>query len=549
MAVESTNRTHTLRINRSNAVGQINSVKRFDLLIVGGGVHGAALARQAALAGLSVALLERGDYASATSSRSSKMAHGGLRYLEMFDFQQVLEGIRAREELFELADHLVHPERFLIPVPRGDHFFKFKLGIGLFIYDFLVKNPDHKRRWISRKDLNFDGYNSQREDLEGCFSYTDGLLDDSRLVLEYILAARQNGAHCLNYAEVESISYKGNFSVVNWKDNISGQQYELESTVVANCAGPWAPQFSQRAFSFDGVKYSRGTHLMFDKPWNGPSLFLPMEGKARYYFVWPHPSGTMVGTTEREVAAPSFDPQPTEDEVNEILHRLENDLPHSDLNRNSLHYAFAGERTIPRRGGNKDSTRLSRKHIWKFADGVLTLLGGKLTTANWTAEEGMKLLSRQLKAVQSNRALSIPKLPGAGISSDLREEFLSYGHGLEKRDLQRVLTRYGRRVAYFLETPGAFNRLGDYFFQGELTLALEQEQAQTIEDVMRRRIGMEYFRGHGLNALDQVQKVLEQRSEAGDFVSQRKEYQQRMSSIDQLIGRSKIASDTEVCAA
>ena len=217
----------------------------FDVLIIGGGIHGAALARQAAATGLKVALLERDDYASATSSRSSKMAHGGLRYLEMGDFQQVFEGIKARENLFAQYLHLVKPHRFLIPIPAGAWFQKLKLTIGLTLYDLMVKNPERKHRWIPRSKLDFEGFSANRTDLAGCFSYTDGILSDCRLVLETIHSAKLHGAQCLNYAEVLSVSDSvADIVSIHCKDTCAGKEFESKARLVVNCAGPWAPRIA-----------------------------------------------------------------------------------------------------------------------------------------------------------------------------------------------------------------------------------------------------------------------------------------------------------------
>ena len=175
---------------------------QYDFAIIGGGIHGACLARYAAQNNFSVLLLDKADFAAATSSRSSKMAHGGLRYLEMFDFKQVFESIKARDRLFQEAPHLVKPEKFLIPVPKGQLFFKWKLKLGLCLYDLMLSNKSLRHAWIKREELGFPGFNKQRNDLEGCYVYTDGIMRDSRLVIENLLMAEKYGACCLNYHEL-----------------------------------------------------------------------------------------------------------------------------------------------------------------------------------------------------------------------------------------------------------------------------------------------------------------------------------------------------------
>jgi len=391
-------KTTTDSIRRVDILDTLSTPKTYDILVIGGGIHGAAVARYAAAFGFTTVLLEKADYASATSSRSSKMAHGGLRYLELFDFEQVFEGIKAREEMFAAAPHIVSPTRFLIPVPRGHHFFRLKLGVGLFLYDLMVSDKRRKHRFLKAGELAGTGFEERSDDLAGCFSYTDGLLDDGLLTLENILAARRAGAVCLNYAGVEALRETEHGVSVEWRDELTGKTYASEAATALNCAGPWAP-FLIAPEVRPAVRFSRGTHLIFDRPWRGPSLFLPMEGKARYYFVWPHAAGTMVGTTERETDSLELDPLPGADEIEEILARLAKDLPASGLDRSSLHYAFAGVRTLPLRPDSRaGTTRLSRKHIWHGKTAIRTLVGGKLTTAAWTAEEGVRAVFQHFMA-------------------------------------------------------------------------------------------------------------------------------------------------------
>lgn len=278
-------------ISRTEVIQHLSdsSAPAFELVVVGGGIHGAACARIAAQSGMRVALLEQADYASGTSCRSSKMAHGGLRYLELFDFQQVFEGIKAREELFDNVGHLVSPSEFLIPIPKNDYFLRIKLGIGLTLYDLLVRNKKRRHHWKSREALHYQGFDAQRTDLMGCYVYTDGIMSDARLTLENIALARRAGACCLNYARVVSLERSAHGEhALHVRESISQKEILVRAKLILNCAGPWASTLAKTLEAAPGaMKFSRGSHILFNKPWNAPSLFLPMEGKARYYFVWP----------------------------------------------------------------------------------------------------------------------------------------------------------------------------------------------------------------------------------------------------------------------
>ena len=419
----------TLARTRSEVISSINSVRVHDVLVVGGGIHGAMFARIAALHGLKTVLLERADYAGATSSRSSKMLHGGLRYLEMLDIWQVLEGIKAREDFFQVAPHLARPHDFLIPIEKRESWLRFKLGLGLRIYDYFLKDPKRKHRWLNAAQLPSELSAAAAFPLAGAYQYCDGIMDDARLVIENIVAARQEGAHCLNYANVESVSTAQDGSTtVGWRDVLSAKSYEARAGIVVNCAGPWVPfvgRLNKPSALINQIKYSRGVHLLFDRPWSGPAVFRYSSEKGKHYFIWPHPAGTMVGPTDTEVSEFDNDPQPTSAEIGYLLGLLERDFPKLGLDRSTLHYAFTGIRTLPLRGSNSKTAALSRRHKWIYSSSMLNLVGGKYTTASWTVLDGFKQLLRLAKRKVEITPLTARKVPGAGSYSDGVAEFVS----------------------------------------------------------------------------------------------------------------------------
>ena len=527
-------------VARPEIVASLHREELFDIIVVGAGIHGASVARLAAGLGFKTALLDRNDYAAATSSRSSKMAHGGLRYLELFDFQQVFEGIKAREEMFEHLGNLVRPSEFLIPVPTGAWFFRIKLGIGLFLYDLLVRKRARRHRWIPRSKLNFPGFHSGRSDLMGCFLYTDGIMSDARLVIDNVLAARRYGATCLNYCEVTGLKIRDSQGYeITARDTKGGTELTVKARLVINCTGPWA---STLASALGGesrpLKFSRGSHIIFNKPWNGPSLFLPLPGKARYYFVWPHDAGTMVGTTEREVSHLELDPLPSKDEIEEILGRVERDIPDAGLTRSNACYAFAGIRTLPVRGREASSTVLSRRHIWTHSNGVLTLLGGKYTTASWTALEGVKAAARILGTPLSVEATrdraDLKELPGSISQVEYQELRRSLeGHGVSGDFQTRLLSRYGKRLGdNYLEfvdaSPGKLIEL-------ETMIALDTEQVESLEDLMRRRLELEYTASHGEEYLSIIGEVFKRMRPDIDFELEKQRYLERMRAMHSLL--------------
>lgn len=527
------------QVARSDLLDQIKQSKDFDCLVVGGGIHGASFAHMAALNGLSVLLLEQNDYASATSSRSSKMLHGGFRYLETFDFRQVFEGIWAREEFFKTAQHLAQPHEFLLPVSKNSFFEKLKYRIGLGLYDLLLFNRARKHQWLD--DHQLKSHFADHENL-GFFKFYDGIMNDTRIVLENIIAARQEGAICLNYAKLEYLSESlGGRSKVKFKDCLSGVTYEKEVGVIVNCAGPWVPNAGRivpSAFK-SSIRYSRGSHLIFNKKWQGPALLLPLKEAGRYYFVWPHFAGTLVGTTEREVQQIVDDPQAEKDEINEILDNLARDLPHAGLDRDSLHYCFAGIRTLPvRRNGkaSNPSSKLSRRHLWTFGNGILSLIGGKYTTAYWTAFEGLQHVFKMAEIHDKAVSLKGRKLPGAAMFQDSINEFQVIANQLKvPQEIQtRTIRQLGSRVRLFDPEKDDFEVVGN-FLKGELNQALQIEQAENLEDIMRRRMGLEYEYGHGIDQIDSILKILAEQRPKINVEAEKAKYLQRMQQMRELL--------------
>lgn len=507
---------------RDVQIDKVNNCDSVDLVVIGGGIHGATVAELAVKQGLTVALFEKSDFASGTSSRSTKLAHGGLRYLEMGDLTQVFEGIKAREKLFCDFPNIVKPCNFLIPIPKGDWFQRIQLGAGLFLYDLMVKRKERKHSWVGPEIAKSHGFHGE---LMGAYQYTDGILNDARLVIERLIRARSAGAVTLNYAEAKEISADG---TVSWADKVSGNEHILKTKSVINCAGPWAPYLkgaTRYAKEQSPVRYSRGSHLVFSYRWERPALFLPMKGKARYYFILPHFAGTLVGTTEREVVDLEDDPMPSADEIEEIMVRLKRDLPSGELNRDNLHYCFAGIRTLPLRKGHRDVTRLSRKHIWEWEGGVLTLLGGKYTTAEWTAEEGVKhvlqRLGRTWTALEKSERGDLDRWSKGALDS-----------GLTPEETASILGKYGYRVVEIFKT---FERMDHGLLKEEVQNAIETEQAIRLEDILRRRLCQEFMPGNGLEMLDVIGAMLEERHPKLNIDIEKTAYRARIARMKELL--------------
>lgn len=485
----------------------LNTIKRtafFDIVVVGGGVHGAALARAAAFNGLKVLLVESRDYAAATSGRSSKMLHGGLRYLELGDFRQVFEGLKARQELFTMAPHLCRPHRFKLPVYKDERLFRWKVKLGLTLYDFLAQGRAPKHEYASLDDAHPTGLNLRRP-LAGYFEFSDGLMDDSRLVFETIASARREGALALNHARFDSFSQRKDGAVeFSCTDLNSAKKFSGLAGIIVNCAGPWVPLIGRLpgkpAFP---VKYSRGIHLFFDTPWPGSALLLRGEKRANYYFIWPFKHGTLVGTTDHPTSQLPDDPRPTQAEVDELMHRIQRDLSDGALPSNRLTYAFAGIRTLPVRpqswwrrllSASHDTLSLSRRHQWILTSGMLSLVGGKYTTAFIVAEEGLKKIFRL--AGRAEKVVSVREKPlsGSHLTEQQKLAFtnLAQHAGASSELISAAISRWGGRIQLFIDDPRLCAPVEGLFLLGELLIAVKVEQATTLEGILRWRLGLEH---------------------------------------------------------
>ena len=484
----------------------------FDVAIIGGGIHGACVAREAILRGCSVLLLEATDYAFGTSSRSSKMYHGGLRYLEQFEFGLVREALSEREIGLRTGRHLARPQKFLFPIIKGQTRPAWQIAIGLRLYDVLSK-AFHKK--VKGENL-FPS--SARESLESpsakllfemglsfsaLFSYYDAQMDDARIVVENVVDAAALGAVTLNHAKVTSFERDSGSGVwsLHWSDSLTKQPHLSRAKYIINTAGPWVPQVhdsSGKSLStYPQAIFSRGTHLLFDVSWPIEGLFLPTGTPGRNYWVLPFfsPRGrqTLVGTTDVSVERNEDDPQPSESEILELLSFIKRDLPHSELARKSFYKAFAGMRILARKRSitGKNSSSVSRKDVVISEPGYVTLVGGKYTTARHTAEKLFILAAKEIgKAISGSSQTRERSLPGAVGYSEiekarilglLRARFSDASEG----ECLAVINRFGVKAQVVIQLA---DELGVDLSQAQKEYAVRIEQAVDEEDILRRRL-------------------------------------------------------------
>lgn len=417
------------------------SANTFDLLVIGGGITGTGIARDAALRGLKVALVERDDFASGTSSRSSRLIHGGLRYLEHGYLRLVHESSTERRRLLELAPHLVGPLAFTWPVYRGARVPRWKLRAGLFLYDLLAAFRNVKRhRGLSRAGVSEIEPELRTNDLLGGAAYYDAATDDSRLTLANAIAARDAQAVVLNHIAVRKLIVEnGTVRGAQAVDARTGTTVEISARVVVNATGPWSDRV--RALEGDvqraGVKGSKGAHISIAPGRVGNrgalTLLSPVDG--RVFFILPSGERTIVGTTDTFTDEDPDDVRASEADVDYLLKSANHFFPRANLVKDDVEAAWAGLRPLVAGSAQGGEGSASREHaITIGAHGLVTISGGKLTTYRSMAAEVVDTVERRLgrkptKSVTHHRLL--PGEPMTPAGSDLPKLLQQLTHAIE----------------------------------------------------------------------------------------------------------------------
>jgi glycerol-3-phosphate dehydrogenase len=500
--------------------------QRYDVMVIGGGINGAGLARDLALRGLRVALADKGDFASGTSSASTKLIHGGLRYLERFDLRLVFESCRERQILQSIAPHLVRPLPFFIPVYRDDPRTLLAIRAGMTLYDLLsLLRNTHRHSTLSAAEGLEREPLLRETGLQGVGLYWDCRMDDARLCLENILAAREAGAEAFNYLEVTGLRKKGNrIQGAHLYDRETGEEVEVEAEVVVNASGPWL----DRVCAMDGeaepkLRPTRGTHILVPRLTRGrEALYLTAGRDDRLFFVIPWGNLSLVGTTDVDDRGDPDTVAPTTGDIDYLLSETARHLRTAPLGRTDVVAAFAGLRPLVDDSGAQAS-RVSREHrIFESASGLISVGGGKYTTYRAVAAETAALVCSRLGKGQGRSITDRIPLPGGATGNftafvrRLLPE-LSAEYGLPPARLENLLRQYGSRtprlLALLKDDPGLIRPVieGSPLLGAQVVYAVEFELARTPEDVLRRRTQLALSTGRGLAELAAVSALMGRR--------------------------------------
>ena len=489
----------------------------FDLLVIGGGITGAGVARDAALRGLRVALVEKHDYASGTSSRSSRLVHGGVRYLEHGQLGLVFESSRERLTLQRIAPHLVRPLAFTWPVYRGARVPRWKLGAGLMLYDVLslFRNRRHER--LDAGAVRASEPALRTEALVGGARYWDAATDDVRLTLATVLSAQRAGAVVLNHAAVVGLlRHDGRVAGATVTSAPNGVTTTVHASVVVNATGPWSDEIERMADAGAGaaVRGSKGVHVSVARSRIGNTsavtLTAPQDG--RVMFVLPAGRYTIIGTTDTYDATQPDDVQATQRDVAYLLEAANHYFPEARLTEQDVVSAWAGIRPLAAQGATGAPSSASREHsIVETAPGLLRVTGGKLTTYRSMAAEIVDMVERALgRRPSASRTATLPLAGG-----DLRDVQEEVAHAVRETGdeaiARRLVQAYGSawhgvwsltQADPALETPV---EPGLPYLHAELLHAVTHEQALTLGDLLIRRtpVAFETF-DHGRSAARRI---------------------------------------------
>jgi glycerol-3-phosphate dehydrogenase len=519
---------------RAQAIEEIAG-RRFEVVVIGGGITGAGVALDAASRGYSVALLERGDYAEGTSSRSSKMIHGGLRYLQNLDLGLVREALLERQLLVQLAPHLVYPTPFLVPdFPdrRRDR----RLGIGLNMYDVMATTRvgRSRREMRSSKEEDEDFYWSPDRhrtidhdevlelvpslaprDPKNAYLFYDCQTDDVRMVLTVLGEAERFGATMLNGAEVTEVTLDaaGRATGVAFVEAESGERIEVGADNVVNATGVWADRIRPEEVvgeeDVPRIAPSRGTHVLIDRDVlsTGDAACIVPAGEGRAIFALPWYGRTLVGTTDSDFEGDIDRPRPGEEDVAYLLEAV-NDFFGLSLGDSDLVGAYAGVRPLISTGDPKKSVDISRRaELYETSSGMLTITGGKLTTWRRMAKQTVdRLVEREGREAPCHTA-EIP------LGMEAREEDLRAPEGVGEEALAQLAFRYGHAARDVLALAREDSKLARPIVPGrpdllaEAVIAVRREQARTVADVLLRRTRLGLLAAPQLRGAESVRDV------------------------------------------
>lgn len=483
---------------KSQAARSDSAPDLLDLCVIGGGINGAGIARDAAGRGLSVLLCEKDDLAQGTSSRSGKLVHGGLRYLEYYEFRLVREALIEREVLMESAPHIIWPLRFVLPHSPQDRP-AWLIRLGLFLYDHL----GGRKRLPGTRTLDLtqapEGAALQRQ-YRKAFEYSDCWVDDARLVVLNALDAKERGAEICPRTRCSSARREGDHWRVELTSSATGQTRSIKARALVNAAGPWVQDVLGKVAGFNssrGIRLVKGSHIVVPKFWDGPQAYLVQNSDKRVIFINPYEDNLcLIGTTDVPYSGGADKVAVDQDEVDYLLKAVNRYFRHQLQDSDILH-RFSGVRPLYDDAAENPSA-VTRDYVFDLDDQggapLLSVFGGKITTFRKLAEHALQKLQPYFPGLGSDWTAGA-HLPGGDIADADFEAFrgmVGQNHPWLPGPLADHLCRlYGTRLSDLLGAAQGLEDLGQHFggqfYEAEARYLMEREWAVTAEDSLERR--------------------------------------------------------------
>ena len=524
--------------------------EEFDLIVIGGGITGGGIALDAASRGLKVALLEKGDFASGTSSKSTKLIHGGLRYLKQFDFWLVKEVGSERAIVHKLAPHLVLPEKMLLPLIENGSYGKWLTSIGLKVYDILAQvTGDDKRKMLEKKEAMKLEPLLPKKILNGAGYYAEYRTDDARLTIENIKTSLLFGAQALNYAKVNEFIYdKEKVTGVKATDQTTGKEFIIKSKFVISAAGPWVDELRSLNNSKKGkqLHLTKGVHLVF------PYEKLPVKQSCyfdipdgRMMFAIPRGKVTYVGTTDTNYNDSKDNVRTNLADAIYLISAVNNMFPEINLELEDIVSSWAGLRPLIHEEG-KSASELSRKdEIFVSDTGLISIAGGKLTGYRKMAE---RVVDRIVKRMEEEYDTKLKECYTEKIFLCGNDDFKKFKHvkkyiaeiydrikgdKFTEYDAWFLVTNYGKQTEIILDNYAKIVEKDKYvrLAKAELAFGIDYEMVQNPMDFFIRRTGRLYFDIDSIRTL--MKPIL-------------KEFQNRFGVSDEIVQEWKTSLEAEL---
>ena len=501
------------RFSTTDRADSIDNIKNdhYDVIIIGGGITGAGIALDAALRGLKVILIEKNDFASGTSSKSTKLIHGGLRYLKQFEIGLVRETGLERAVAHDNACHLVHPENMLLPIVEGGTFSQFTAGIAIRVYDILADvDKNHRRKKLSLEEVREAAPLLRQDILKSGIMYAEYRTDDARLTIEVIKAARRQSAEAINYMEVTGFLYNDDkVSGVICHDHIMNAKVEISGSVIVSSTGPWVDEVRQIdvATTKTNLHLTKGVHIVVDKkdlPIDDSIYFDAFDG--RMLFAIPRGEIVYIGTTDTDYKGDQDDLHCTQEDAEYILSAVNNMFSGAPLTIDHIQSTWTGLRPLIQQEG-KGPSELSRKEEIFVADsGLISIAGGKLTGYRKMAQRILDIVTDKLPGnypdckTKHFKIHNNPFKEYEEYTATITQLENNYAHdNMLKTHIRYLLTTYGNDAQIIID--GYNNKIKQNntssskqcLIEAQIEYCLEYELVADVMDFIDRRTGWLFF--------------------------------------------------------